>query len=264
MFEENVRNAARKYLPSAVRQPLGALAGGFLNKLVRPIEGLIFDLLGGRFHVDGCEIDVPKNLTSRAYRACFLTGEYEAEECALVHEFVRPEDTVLELGACMGVVSCVTNKRLRDKTRHVVVEANPMLIPTLQRNRELNACGFLIENCAASSEREVNFFLHPIYIVGGSAQRPSAQTVQVPGRSWHELDATYGPFSALIMDVEGSELDVLEGSRELIARYRLAIVELHEWAIGNEKAERCRELLRTGGLQFARRAGITEAWERLP
>lgn len=258
----DLRKTARKYLPAPLRRTLGALAGGLHEKLLRPVQGLIFDLLGGRFRVDGCVIGVPKDLTTRAFRSCFLTGEYEAEECALVREFVRADDAVLELGACMGVVSCVTNKRLRDKTRHVVVEGNPQLISTLQRNREINNCGFTIENCAVSKEREVTFYLHPIYIVGGSAQRPSAHAVQVPGRSWRELDATYGPFNVLIMDVEGSELDVLEGSHELIERYRLVIVELHEWAIGPEKVEACRELMRAGGLQFTKRERITEVWER--
>ena len=176
--------------------------------------------------------------------------------------FVHPTDAVLELGACLGVVSCVTNKILADKTKHCVVEGNPLLIPTLRRNRELNDCRFIIENCAASNEPEVEFFLHPVYIVGGSAQRKTEHSVQVRGRSWRELDSFHGPFTVLIMDVEGSELEVLEGSQELIGRYRLVIVELHEWAIGKEKVERCRELLRAGGLHLVRRAEITEAWER--
>ena len=262
MSRERIRNSARKFLPAVLRKPLGTLAGAFRNNIVRPIEGLIFDLSGGRFHVDGCEIEVPKNLTTRSYRACFFTAEYEAEECSLVREFVRPEDTVLELGACMGVVSCVTNKRLRDKTRHVVVEGNPLLIPTLQRNRELNNAGFAIENCAAGTEREVTFYIHPIYLVGGSSQRETEKPVRVRGCSWPELDQRHGPFTTLIMDVEGSELDVLEGGRELIARYRLGIAELHEWAIGIGKIERCRDLLRLGGLRFVKLAGVTEVWER--
>ena len=93
-------------------------------------------------------------------------------------------------------------------------------------------------------------------------QRETQHSVQVPGRSWRELDSMHGPFSVLIMDVEGSELDILEGSPEIIARSRLIIVELHEWAIGKEKVERCRELLRSGGLNLVRRVEITEAWER--
>lgn len=262
MLEQHIRNAARKYLPEAIRRPFGAIAGALHRKALRPVQGLIFDLLGGRYHIDGCKIDVPLDLTTRAYRSCFLTGEYEAEECALVREFVRPDDSVLELGACMGVVSCITNKRLRDKRRHVVVEGNSLLIPTLERNREANKCGFLIVNCAASNEKEVTFFLHPVYVVGGNAQRESEHSIQVPGCSWRDLDRQHGPFTALIMDVEGSELDVLRSSHDLIGRYRLVVIELHEWAIGKENVELCRELLRAGGLRFAKRAGITEAWAR--
>ena len=259
---QTIRNTARHYLPSAIRKPVGNLAGWFHQGIVRPIQGLIFDLRGGRYLIDDCQIDVPTGLTSRSYRSCFLTGEYEAEECALVREFIEPTDAVLEMGACLGVVSCVTNRRLNDKTRHVVVEGNPMVIPTLTRNRDLNSAGFTIENCAISNEPTVTFFLHPTYIVGGTVQRPTQRTVQVPGRSWKDLDETYGPFTALIMDIEGSELDVFEASVDLLRRYRLVIVELHEWAIGQEKVERCRELLAEAGLRFMKQAGITEVWQR--
>jgi FkbM family methyltransferase len=256
------RQFARARLPDAIRKSLGSVALWFEQTIIRWVQGALFDLRGGHFYTDGCTLKVPQDQTSRMFRASFFNGSYEASERQLVHSFVRSSDSVLELGACLGVVSCITNKILADKTRHVVVEGNPLLIPTLQRNRELNDCGFIIENCAASDKPKVTFFLHPLDIVGGSAQRETQHSVQVPGRSWRELDSMHGPFSVLIMDVEGSELDILEGSPELIARYRLIIVELHEWAIGKEGVECCRELLRSGGLNLVRRAEITEAWER--
>lgn len=77
-----------------------------------------------------------------------------------------------------------------------------------------------------------------------------------------ELDARYGPFSALVMDIEGAELDALEPAVEMLKKYRVVIIELHEWAIGAENVERCREILRRAGLQCIQRAGITEAWQR--
>jgi FkbM family methyltransferase len=150
---------------------------------------------------------------------------------------------------------------LRDNTRHVVVEGNPFCIPAIHRNREINQCRFLVENCALSDQAEVTFYLHPTYIVGGTTQRQSNRPVRVPGRSLKELDARYGPFSALIMDVEGAELDALKPAGEILKSYRLVIVELHEWAIGAENVECCREVLRHAGLQFKQRAGITEAWQ---
>jgi FkbM family methyltransferase len=260
--ENQLRSFARKSLPATLRRPLGSLAGKFHEKVIRPIQGLRFDLSGGQFEADGCRFTIPRDLTSMAYRSCFLDGSYEAEERELIRSFVHAEDKVIELGACLGIVSCVTNKLLRNKTKHVVVEGNPFCIPVLHRNRQLNQCGFLIENCAASNQAEVTFFLHPTYVVGGTVQRETSRPVRVPGRSLEQLENRYGPFSALIIDVEGSELEVFESSRELLQKYRLVIVELHEWAIGPEGVARSREILSDCGLRFLKRAGITEAWQR--
>ena len=48
----------------------------------------------------------------------------------------------------MGVVACVTNRLLKNRTAHVVVEANPLVIPQLELNRTLNRCQFEIVNRA--------------------------------------------------------------------------------------------------------------------
>ena len=256
------RQLAREYLPPPIRKGLGTAAGWFYHKIIRWFQGAAFDLRGGQFQADGCTFTVPKDQTSRSYRSCFLNGSYEAEERALIREFVRPSDTVLELGACLGVVSCVTNKILTDKSKHVVVEGNPFCIPTIHRNREINKCGFLVENCAASNERDATFYLHPVYIVGGTTQRESGQPVRVPARSLADLNARHGPFSALIVDIDGAELEIFAAAPEVLSNTRLVIVEIHPWAIGEAGTQRCRELLSAAGLRFKRTVGITEAWQR--
>lgn len=261
-MEEQIRKLARKSLPPQIRRPLGSAAGWFHATVVCFIEGLIFDYVVRRFRADGCEFEIPRHLTPVAYRAGFLGNSYEAQERELIRQFIRGDDRVLEVGACLGIVSCVTNKLLRDNTRHVVVEGNPLCIPALHRNREINRCGFLVEHCALSSQADVTFYLHPQYIVGGTTQRRSNRPVRVPGRTLQELDARYGPFSVLVMDIEGAELDALSPAADLLKNYRAVIIELHEWAIGAEKVERCREILRGAGLQFKQRVGITEAWQR--
>lgn len=257
-----LRQFARRCLPDAIRKPLGRACGWFYVTVIQWVMGALFDLGGGRFRADGCEFIIPKDITSRTYRACFLKGDYESEERDLIRKFVRPTDSVLELGACLGIVSCVTNKLLADNTRHIVVEGNPFCIPAIHRNRRQNNCGFLIENAAASNEHEVTFYLHPVYVVGGTTQRQTELPVRVPGRSMAELDSRHGPFSVLIMDIEGAELEIFAASPEILKRYRLVIVELHAWAIGAAGVERCREILTSAGLRFRQRAGITEAWQR--
>lgn len=262
-MEKQIRTLARKFLPPSIRRPLGSAAGWLHYNVLCLAGGVIFDCFIRRFRADGCEFEIPRGLTSTAYRAGFLKKDYEAEERELVRKFIRSEDSVLEVGACMGIVSCVTNKLLHDNARHVVVEGNPFCIPAICRNREINQCGFLVENCALSNQRDVTFYLHPVFIVGGTTQRKSNRPVRVPGRTLMELDARYGPFSALIMDIEGSELDALEPAREILKKYRIVLIELHEWAIGAEKVENCREILRGAGFQFQQRAGITEAWQHV-
>ena len=117
MKKSNFRKSVGKFLPTAVRAPLGRFYVATYEQVTRPLLGFIFDLKGGRFHVDGCAIEVPKHLTTRTYRGCFMIGDYEAEERALIKRYLRPDDTVLELGACIGAVSCTTNKLLKDKSR---------------------------------------------------------------------------------------------------------------------------------------------------
>lgn len=249
-------------LPDEIRQPLGRMVGLFQITIVRWLQGALFDLKGAIFRANGCTFSIPKDQTSRAYRSCFSNDSYEAEERALVCELVRPTDTVLELGACLGIVSCVTNTLLADKTKHVVVEGNPFCIPTLHRNRQRNGAGFLIENCAVSVAPDATFYLHPVYVVGGSTQRKSAFPVKVPSRSLTELAAGYGPFTTLIVDIEGAELEVFAEATKVLEGVRLVIVELHDWAVGESGVDRCREILAAAGLRFRKRAGITEAWER--
>jgi FkbM family methyltransferase len=261
-MKERIRGFARQYLPPKIRSPLGAALGRFNEWAIEPLLGLIFDLRGGRFSADGCTFVIPKDLTSRAYRACFLRGDYEEEERGLIKQFVRSEDRVLELGACLGIVSCVTNRLLADRSAHVVVEGNPMLIPAIHRNRKLNDCGFLVENCAASTDRDVTFYLHPVYVVGGSTQRESNLPVRVPGRTIAELVERYGPFSVLIIDVEGSEHDLFANNPSTLHSFRLVIAELHPWAIGEGQVHACRQMLESAGFKKVGACGLTEAWQR--
>lgn len=261
-MEQAIRQTARRYLPDGVRNVLGGIMGRFHEHFILPLQGFIFDLGGSRFHADGCTFAIPRDVTTRAYRACFLRGSYESEERELIRRWVRSEDRVIELGGCLGIVSCVTNKLLADRTAHVVVEANPFCIGSLYRNKELNQCGFLIEHCAVGTQPEVTFYLHPVYIVGGTSQRSTNRPVRLPAKSLRQLEKERGPFSALVIDIEGSEREVFEDSKELLARYRLVIAELHEFAIGKEGVERCRRILTESGLQCVGRVGLTEAWLR--
>jgi FkbM family methyltransferase len=249
--------------PLPARTSGGKLGELFVHYVVNPLYGLLFDLRGGVFRADGCRFVIPKEMTTIGWRGVgFGKGHYEDEERQMMKQFVRPEDSVIEFGACLGVVSCATNQLLRDRSRHLVVEANPLLIPWLYRNRELNGSGFIVEHCAVGKPPEVTFYIHSTAVVDGSSKHKSARGVRLPCRSLRELHERYGPFTTLIADVEGSEIDVLEDSREVLKSYRLAVIEFHPTIIGEEKVARCKQILTECGLRPVGKAGFTEAWQR--
>lgn len=259
-FENRIRSFAHESVPEALRRPLGIACGRLRSRLLYPALGLIFDLCGDRFNADGCSFVIPRNITSLELRASFLLRTYEEDERRLVRKFFQPEDSVLELGACLGIIACITNKLLRDPARHVVVEANPYCLPAIHRNRTRNQASFLVEHCAVSNEKEVVFSIDPRHITGSSIGNSSGITVRLPGRSLNELMARHGPFSALIMDIEGSELELLESSAAILSHFRLIIIELHETLIGVAGVNRCHALLQASGFVMKEKSYITEAW----
>jgi hypothetical protein len=111
------------------------------------------ELLGpGRFvrppadvaRLDGCVFALDDPAVNEELRYLLLSGKHEGPERRLARRYVDPALPVVELGAAMGVVSCIINRRLADPARHVVVEANPGMIPLLTRNRDRNGCRFRI------------------------------------------------------------------------------------------------------------------------
>ena len=77
-----------------------------------------------------------------------------------------------------------------------------------------------------------------------------------------DLHHSRGPFNALLMDVEGSELEILRASKDLLRSYRLVIFELHREPLGVAGLEESRRLLTSIGLKRAAAIQSVEAWVR--
>jgi len=235
----------------------------FKHAIVLPFLGAVFDWKGGRFHTDGCSFDIPKDQTARPLRWRFLLHVYEDRELRMVRRFIRADDSVLELGACLGIISCVTNKKLQPHARHVVVEPNPQGISALVRNRDINHATFTVQNCAVAAGREGKFNVDASNITSGMMEGRTGTTIDVPVKSMRQLHQELGPFSVLICDIEGSELDVFEQSADLFKSYRLVIVELHDFLIGDVGVRRCQEIMRRAGLELIAAERGVEAWMRI-
>ncbi|MDX1564158.1 MAG: hypothetical protein R3236_02075, partial [Phycisphaeraceae bacterium] len=103
---------------------------------------------GNRVDFQGLKISVDCPAITTPQKSTLYYNLYETEEIEAIGRHLNPGLPVIELGACIGVLSCLTNRKLTDPSRHAVVEANPDLIETLQANRAANGCSFEIHHGA--------------------------------------------------------------------------------------------------------------------
>mgnify|MGYP003700810703 CR=1 FL=1 len=228
------------------------------------LAGMYFTFFKKIFVQNGITIHVPMELTNYKFRGRFVLGTYEKEEALYLSQFLRPDDTVLELGACLGYVSCLTNVLLKDKMRHVVLEANPRLVPIIEKNKGENQCGFHIEHKVISDHKHNTFYLHDL-IVGGSLKRQTPHKINVEGVRISDLEEKYGlRFNTLIMDIEGGELAFLRTQQEAVSRFERIFMEIHPFSniLTLEEAEECEQILRSLGFEVLLRDGNFLIWHK--
>lgn len=217
------------------------------------LAGWYFTLLGKKTKkLDGVEVLVPYDIVNIRLRGQFQINSYEKRERIYLKKFLDPEASILELGGCIGIVSCVANRLLRHPERHVVVEANPKLIPYIEQNKAFTGSAFSIENCMISSQPRNDFYIGPGIGVS-SARRKWSEKISVPGKTVTDIERAYGlKFDTLIIDIEGAELDFLRENREWLKQISTIFMEVHphkENLTGEEVAE-CRNILEEAGFQL--------------
>jgi len=228
------------------------------------LGGIYFTYFKKKFKKNGLLIHVPFDQTDYKFRGRFVFDSYEEEEARYLSEYLEPTSKVLELGACLGYVSCLANRLLIDNTRHVVLEANPKLIPSIVLNKKENSCGFHIENVIISKDKDNDFYVHDL-IVGGSSKRKTDRKITVEGVDFEQLRRKYDmAFNVLIMDIEGGELELLRNFKEDIADFGQIFVELHPFAgiLSKEEAQECEAILASLSFEIVLRDGNFQIWKK--
>jgi len=215
--------------------------------------------------IDGCQFylgDLPNNTMKLALQK----GSYELPERAAVRKHIRPEWGVVELGACIGVVSCVTNKLLRNPEAHVVIELNPMAVPHLIANRQRNNCSFKVLNCAlAYDAKQVSFSPHLELWGNFLHQAGTRPPVSVPVTQLERIlnGEGFDEF-AVICDVEGQEIELLKHEMETLRKASLIIMELHPHMIGEENSEMILSALAQEGFQVEKESANIAVFTKVP
>jgi FkbM family methyltransferase len=176
-----------------------------------------------------------------------VRGAYESNERALIMDHVPRSANVLELGGGIGFVATYLAEHLDVDATQVVVEANPDLLPVIERHRDLNDATFTTLGAAydPASNRvrlrrdgpvtgtttvgvdDKDEMGHP-RSNGNERKNPTA--VSVPGVSLAELVDQFGPGPfTLVADIEGAEEGLVTGELEtLVAHCPRLILELHD------------------------------------
>jgi FkbM family methyltransferase len=208
-------------------------------KMDNRVVGFFVQLLGNQVNIDGIKVNVDNPLISVAQKSTLFWGIYEKEEREFIKKYIKPDDSVLELGGSIGVVSCIINKRLSDGSRHTVVEANPLLVPLLKSNRELNGCKFDVVNSAISyTGQQVFFSTNGHFLMGAVADEHSSSTLTVPACSLADVWKSTIDNAVLVCDIEGMEIEVVANESDFLRkRFSKIIMETHPDSVGIDKTK---------------------------
>ncbi len=194
-----------------------------------------------------------------------LLGTYEPEQSGLFHQHIRPGDQVLDIGAAVGYYTLLASKLVGTKGRVVSFEPDPNNLQFLRSHVAQNGLSQVtILPVALADETGTARF-------GGGTGTGTGRlcengVVQVAVRRLDDVAAEMNLRPQhLKIDVEGAEMAVLLGGRQLIERCKPTIfLSTHEKIVPGIH-RRCCELLMQWGYQLQPITGnsVDEASELL-
>ena len=194
----------------------------------------------------------------------FADGKYERKELEIGTALLKTGDRIVEMGAGLGFVGGYLAFK-RPSVELWSFEANPALIPHIQDMYALNN----IDDRARVSNNVVltgkdlpetakfhvyNCFLGSSLFDREDKPRPS---VEVPTLSWDTIKKDYSP-TFLLMDIEGGELEFLEGAN--LDGINTVVIEFHPDRYGIEGMRRCKRLLKAAGFEPNRDLSSRTVW----
>ena len=205
--------------------------------------GKFVELRGNEVTIDGCLFSLDSDAIATKIKSSFLFGEYEKPEREAIRRFLDPNLPVVEFGGSVGVVACITNRRLADPRHHIVVEANPALIPILKKNRDLNQCQFEILPCMVGygSEQGTFYASTTNFLTSTSISSDFSESANLTSVKTTNLlsvlEQNQFPRCTLICDIEGGEADLLDHESAVLSdRVSMLMMEVHDQLLGKERA----------------------------
>lgn len=187
--------------------------------------------------------------------------QYEPFESSVVRTYLKPGMTVYNIGANIGYYVLLASESVGRRGTVYAFEPEPRNVELLKKNvAENNASNVKVCPSALGAERGTAML--SLSSTNSGDHRLTAiadrEHVSVPVTTIDDLiEAGYPKPDVIIMDVQGSELDVVRGSIELLKSRSPLVIFTEFWPEGlNERhangASELLEILGTSGFQFHR------------
>ena len=197
-------------------------------------------------------LNIPKRYYNDDLKNRFNKNIYEINELYFVNKYFDKNDYVLELGSCLGFISFTLAKNVK----HVIsIEANPELENSLISSKKMNNINNVdFHNCFISNSTKNIIFQTYDLIVAGSGNRTKESAGQyVNTLKEYELTPrniksikNIDKVNAVILDIEGGELNFFSENYELFKKCNKILAEFHQRLMNIPDFEKkCIDILKT-------------------
>jgi FkbM family methyltransferase len=159
-----------------------------------------------------------------------LNGTYERHEMDFYERTVRPGMTVLDVGAHVGLYSVIGARRVGPTGRVFSFEPVPATIEFLRQNVERSGAGnvTIVPKAVGSTASRVRINWSPDRLGASSAARSGERHIDVDVVSLDEFCSAENVAPDFVkIDVEGGELDVLAGMRQVLSGRPVVLMEMN-------------------------------------
>lgn len=197
------------------------------------VGSLIRAVFGDRVRFRGIPIASCSPFVSPTVTAKLFWGIYEGSERRFVERYLSSDLPVIELGSSIGGVSSHIARKLAPGQQQICVEANPHLIPVLDKNLSTNAAHLnarSVHAAVSSEEGTVSFAISASSLSSKVGHRDDAlETISAPARKLSDLctEAAFEEYQ-LVMDIEGAEASIVIDDSEALSGCVRILAELHQ------------------------------------
>lgn len=203
-----------RYFPSP--RGKGFLARHFIYPIL-PSEGTFITVLYNR-------LKIQLRYSETLGRAVLLYGGFETAEIEFLRNKISNGDTVLDVGANIGIFSIAFADAVGPEGKVLALEPHPQNLKRLKNNLELNHFQnvqiFPVAAGQLNDEVELHLADDLAYAstIAVIRQRGNDQVMTISMRKLDEIWQQVGspPVTILKIDVEGGELEVLKGAEKLL------------------------------------------------